>query len=102
MRKLLHDLCIENLENIVGERFFTVEELAEKIDILVGSEGLQLFESYKNDDLDDFDFELNGSILNEEIDENDEIEMVEQYDITIYYTKSKNHYYITETNYESL
>jgi len=103
MKELLHDLNIENLEKIVGKRFYRFEELAEEIDNLVGSEGLVLFESFKNEERDDCDFELIGAILNEEKDENDNfLGSVEQYDITIYYTKSKNHFYITETDYENL
>lgn len=102
MKKLLHDLQIEELKKVIGKRFYNFEELAEEIDNLLGSEGLVLFESYKNSEEDDFDFELNRAILNEEIDESDELEIVEQYDITIYYTKSKNHFLVTETSFEIL
>lgn len=99
---LLHNIKIDELEKFVGKRFYSIEELSEEIDSVLGSEGLTLNESWKNNEEDDCDFELNGSTMNEEIDENDDIEIIEQYDITIYYTKSKNHFYITETSYESL
>ena len=48
--ELLHYLEIERLEEVVGKRFYTFEELAEEIDNLVGSEGLTLFESWENDE----------------------------------------------------
>jgi hypothetical protein len=80
---------IHDLESLVDERFDSLESLKEVLEAKFKCE-IDLIQSYKNDELDEFDFLLVGNLDSKEV----------FCDFDIYYAKSKNHFIITEVSYE--
>jgi hypothetical protein len=85
----MNNRFINILELLVNKRFKNLKEVKKNIEQKTNCK-INLIQSWKNKEKDEYDFLMVGNIDNNDL----------FCDFDIYYTKSKNHILITEVSYE--